>query len=399
MGVRRESKQDVAKKMHERYLKASRAEKGKLLDEFVELTGYHRTYAHKLLKHGPPVHPRSIRRAGRPREYGPRVVVALKVCAHSLGWPCGKRLQAALPDLVPALELEGELRLLAEEREALLRMGSATIDRRLSEASRVVRPRGIPTTKPGSLLKSQIPIRTYTPWDEQVPGFLEIDLVAHCGESTAGEYVYTLDATDIATGWTECEPVLNRGQAAVFGALERIRGRLPFPLLGIDSDNGSEFINAHLLRYCEDEKLTFTRCRPYHKNDQAHIEQKNYTHVRQLVGYDRYGGEEALEQLKRIYELARVWQNGYLPTMKLVSKEREGSKIKNRYDEPRTPYKRALLSGVVGEEARLEFERLLGTYGPMGLKQQLDAQIEKLWRLRVGAQSLIAAARYIKVEL
>ncbi len=225
------------------------------------------------------------------------------------------------------------------------------------------------------------------------------DLVAHCGESTAGEYVYTLDATDIATGWTECEPVLNRGQAAVFGALERIRGRLPFPLLGIDSDNGSEFINAHLLRYCEDEKLTFTRCRPYHKNDQAHIEQKNYTHVRQLVGYDRYGGEEALEQLKRIYELARVWQNGYLPTMKLVSKEREGAKVRKRYDEPRTPYKRALLAGVVGEEARLEFERLLGTYGPMGLKQQLDAQIEKLWRLRVGAQSLIAAARYIKAEL
>ncbi len=393
MGVRQQSKRDVAKKMHERYLKASRGEKGDLLDEFVELTGYHRTYAHQLLKHGPPAHPRSIRRAGRPRVYGPRVVTALKVCAESLGWPCGKRLQAALPDLVPALELEGELQLPGEDCEALLGMGSATIDRRLSEARRVAKPRGIPTTKPGSLLKSQIPIRTYTPWDEQVPGFVEIDLVAHCGETTAGEHLFTLDATDIATGWTEVEPVRNRGQLSVFGALEAIRERLPFPLLGIDSDNGSEFINAHLLGYCESEGITFTRCRAYHKNDQAHVEQKNYTHVRQLVGQGRYEGGDALGQLRRIYALARVWQNGYLPMMKLVSKEREGAKVRKRYDEPRTPYKRALLADVVGEEASLGFEQVLREHGPMGLKRQLDAQIEKLWRLRAGAQCLAATAR------
>ena len=393
MGVRQQSKQDVAKKMHQRYLKASRAEKGKLLDELVELTGYHRTYAHILLKHGPPVHPRSIRRAGRPRVYGSGVVGALKVCAEALEWPCGKRLQAALPDLVAALELEGELRLSVEDREALLQMGSATIDRRLSEARRLARPRGIPTTKPGSLLKSQIPIRTYTPWDEQVPGFVELDLVAHCGESTAGEHLFTLDATDIATGWTECEPVLNKGQAAVFAALKQIRQRLPFPLLGIDSDNGSEFINAHLYRYCAAERLTFTRCRAYHKNDQAHVEQKNYTHVRRLVGYDRLEGEEAYRQLGRIYALARVWHNGYLPTMKLIAKQREGAKVSKRYDEPRTPYRRAVSAGVVGEEAKLEFEQLLGVHAPMRLKRQLDTQIERLGRLGAGVRALAATVR------
>lgn len=269
MGVRRDSKRDVAKRMHERYLKASRKEKGRLLAEFVELTGYHRTYAQVLLKHGPPVHLRSVRRAGRPQVYGPQVTVGLKVAAEATGWICGKRLVAALPELVPALEQEGALKVNAGVCQALLAMGSATIDRKLSEARKRAKPKGIPTTKPGSLLKRQIPVSTYIPWDEQAPGFVEIDLVAHCGTSSAGEHLFTLDVTDVATGWTECEPVLNKGQQAVFEALERVRSRLPFPLLGIDSDNGGEFINDHLYRYCQREELTFTRGREYHKNDQA----------------------------------------------------------------------------------------------------------------------------------
>ncbi len=203
MSVRQQSKWDVAHKMHERYLKAKKkADKTKLLDEFVELTGYDRVYARTLLKHGPPVRKAPIRRAGRPIAYGSQVVGALKVAAEATGWICGKRLVAILPELIPAIEKEGELKLYGDERQALLSMSSATIDRRLRAARRVARPKGLSSTKPGSLLKSQIPIRTYTPWDEQIPGFVEIDLVAHCGESGAGEFLYTLVVTDIATGWT-----------------------------------------------------------------------------------------------------------------------------------------------------------------------------------------------------
>ncbi len=385
--VRQQSKQDVAQKMHERYLKVKgRAEKTRLLDEFVEITGYDRVYARVLLRHGPRVRRAPIRRAGRPTTYTPQVIAALKVCTDATGWICGKRLVAILPKLVPALEEEGALKLYDDERSALSSLSSATIDRKLQQARRIAKPKGIPTTKPGSLLKSQIPIRTYTPWDEQVPGFLEIDLVAHCGESVAGEFLYTLDATDIATGWTECEPVLNKGQAAVFGALETIRERLPFPLLGIDSDNGGEFINAQLLRYCEREGITFTRCRAYHKNDQAHVEQKNYTHVRRTVGYDRLQGEEALEQLRRIYQLLRLHTNGWLPAMKLVSKEREGGKTRKKYDKPLAPLSRVQEAKLEPIKARIEFERELGEWGPLALKKALDAEIEKLWQLRTRVQ-------------
>ena len=187
------------------------------------------------------------------------------------------------------------------------------------------------------------------------------------------------------------EPVANKGQMAVYSALKTIRGRLPMPLLGIDSDNGSEFINAHLLRYCEGESITFTRCRAYHKNDQAHIEQKNYTQVRQVVGYDRLRGEEALGQLRGIYRVLRLQTNGWLPAMKLVSKQRDGSKVKKQYDEPKTPLRRVLETTLAPTEARVEFERELGECGPLKLKEALDAHREKLWRLRTRAQAPTSA--------
>lgn len=308
MRVKKESKQDLAKALHPRYLRAARHEKGRLLDEFVELTGYHRNYAKALLLHGPAIpsgrlDPRTgIRRhaGGRPTMYGPVVLQALCVAAEATGWICGKRLVAALPQLVPALEQEGALSMFTSERTALLRMSAATIDRKLARVRAQHKPKGVCTTKPGSLLRSQVPIRTYTPWNEQQPGFLEIDLVAHCGESAAGAYLCTLNCVDVATGWTECVAVANKGQGAVFAALQLVRERLPFPLLGIDSDNGSEFINDQLVRYCQHEKITFTRCRPYRKNDQAHVEQKNGSVVRQLVGYDRYTTPAALAQLGRV---------------------------------------------------------------------------------------------------
>jgi hypothetical protein len=228
------------------------------------VTGYHRRYAQALLRAGAPSGGPRLRRGGRPRVYGPQVLRALPVAAEAMGWICGKRLVAALPDLIPALEREGALRLTAEERGGLLGLSAATIDRRLAAQRRRQRPRGVATTKPGSLLKSQIPVRTYTPWDEQAPGFVEIDLVAHCGTTTAGESVYTLTLVDLATGWTECAAIANKGQTAGLAALGRLRARLPFPLRGVDCDNGSEFLNAHLVRYYQAFEATRVRtvCSP-----------------------------------------------------------------------------------------------------------------------------------------
>ncbi len=391
MKVRKESKQDLAKALHPKYLKASRNEKGRLLDEFVEVTGYHRNYAKYILLHGPAI-PRGrldtrtgVRKhaGGRPPVYGTAVIQALCVAAEATGWICGKRLVGVLPELMSALQQEGALSLFASERAALLSMSAATIDRKLARERARHKPKGVCTTKPGTLLRSQVPIRTYTPWDEQQPGFLEIDLVAHCGESTAGTYLCTLNCVDVATGWTECVAVANKGQGAVFTALQLVRQRLPFPLLGIDSDNGAEFINDHLIRYCQEERITFTRCRPYRKNDQAHVEQKNGSVVRQLVGYERYTSPAALKQLGRVYELARLHVNAYLPVMKLVGKEREGARVHKRYDVPSTPYRRALQAGVLSSDAQgcLQTQLRHVAPGPLSLRHQLLTELEKLWNL------------------
>ena len=391
MRVKTESKQDLARALHPKYLKANRAQKGRMLDEFVEVTNYNRNYAKHILLHGVPlskgrIDPRTGTRrhaGGRPAMYGPVVLQALSVVAEATGWICGKRLVGVLPELVVALEQEGALCLFGSEREALLSMSAATIDRKLACERARHKPKGVCTTKPGTLLRSQVPVRTYTPWDEQRPGFLEIDLVAHCGESTAGTYLCTLNCVDVATGWTECVAVANKGQAAVFAALQLVRERLPFPLLGIDSDNGSEFINDHLIRYCQAERITFTRCRPYRKNDQAHVEQKNGSVVRQLVGYERYITPAALAQLGRVYELTRLHVNAYLPVMKLTGKERQGAKVHKHYDTPSTPYKRALAAGVLSSEAQAHFHNQLrvASEGPLALRHQLLTELDKLWTL------------------
>jgi len=247
MSVRRGSKHEVIDVLRRGYRGAGRGEKGRLIDEAVAVTGYDRRYAQRLLRGGTPYHGPRLRRAGRARRYGPEVTRALEVAAEATGWICGKRLAPFLPELIPALEKEGALRLDDTGRAALCGVSAAMIDRRLAESRRQHKPRGLATTKPGSVLKSQIPIRTYTPWDEEAPGFLEIDLVAHGGTSGAGAFASTLDAVDSATGWTECAALPNKSQSAVVAALRALRGRFPFPLRGIDADNGSEFINALLV--------------------------------------------------------------------------------------------------------------------------------------------------------
>jgi hypothetical protein len=399
--VRRQSKHELAAAVQPRYLKATRRERMRLLDEFVASTGYHRRYALTLLRHGrfpsrdsPVPVPRSLRRAGRPRTYSSVVVGELRAVAEALGWPCGKRLAPFLAEVVPVLEHEGVLRVTRhrpEVRAALLGMSAATIDRRLRPFRLQRDPKnwhGLGGTKPGSLLKTQVPVRTYTRWADQRVGFCEIDLVAHCGISAHGSFANSLVLTDLATGWTECAALLGKSQRAVIDALDHLRIRLPFVLLGVDSDNGSEFLNAHLVRYCERHHITFTRGRPYWKNDQAHVEQKNWSVVRRLVGYDRYDTPAAVAQLTHVYELLRLWTNHWQPVRKLVARthDRATGKTAKRYDAAATPYRRLLAAVLAhGPNAELahanRFKRLAGEHalwGPTVLRAQLAAALGRL---------------------
>lgn len=378
MAVRQQSKHELAAALQGRYVQAGRKEKGQILDEFVAATGYHRKWAVGLLRQGPP--PARPGRGGRPRVYSAVVVGALRQVWEASGELCGKRLAPFLDELVPALEAEGALDVEPAVRTALLAMSAATMDRRL-RPFRLQQRRGLGTTKPGTLLKQQVSVQTYTPWDEQRPGFVEIDLVAHCGTTTAGHYVNTLTVTDVATGWTECAAVWGKGQTAVCGALEQIRDRLPFPLRGIDSDNGSEFLNAHLVRWCEQEQLTFTRSRPYWKNDQAHVEQKNWSVVRRLLGYDRYETEAELALLQRVYQGLRLWTNHWQPVLKLIGKEREGAKVRKQYDTAQTPYRRVLTCDGLTPHARARLEHEHAAAGPTTVWKQVETARAALWRL------------------
>jgi len=372
------SVREYAAVIRERYRKASRKEKGVMLDEFTQVTGYHRKAAIRLLRrdHGPPG-----RRRGRPREYEAEVVEALRVAWEATDHLCSRRLKPFLPELVSVLERHGHRVGSLEVRQRLLKMSPSTIDRLLKPYRRRGSRRPFSTTKPGSLLKGSIPIRTFADWDEGRPGFLEVDLVAHCGESTEGFYLTTLCTVDVATGWVECQGVWGKGQQRVGSAVHHIRRRLPFPLLGLDSDNGSEFINHHLYAYCQRNGITFTRSRPYKKNDSAHVEQKNWSVVRRLVGYDRYTSRAALDHLNHLYELVRLYTNFFQPSMKLQHKSRQGAKVRKVYHEARTPYQRLLESGVLTPERRETLKRLYLPLNPVRLREQINRQQERLWPL------------------
>ena len=330
----RGSVKEYAEAVGERYLKSGRKEKTLLLDEFVRVTGYHRKAAIRLLNSGHKLP--SGRSRGRQRTYGLETTSALKVVWEASDRMCSQRLHPFLPELVRVLEDHGEVGLEAEVKGQLCRMSLSTIDRLLRPYCQRGGRRPFSTTKPGSLLKASIPIRTFSEWDEKRPGFIEVDLVAHCGESTEGFYLNTLSAVDIATGWVECQAVWGKGQERVGGAIHRMSQLLPFPLLGLDSDNGSEFINHRLYAYCQRRGISFTRSRPYKKNDSAHVEQKNWSVVRRLVGYDRYSSKPALEQLERIYQLVRCYVNFFQPVMQLKHKSRHGAKVHKVYDSART---------------------------------------------------------------
>jgi Integrase core domain len=286
-----------------------------------------------------------------------------------------------LAEFVAALERHGELKLDAETRRLLLCISPATADRLLKRARQGVRPHGLGTTKPGTLLKHAIPIRTFAQWDDARPGFMEIDLVAHCGDSTHGEYLNSLDMVDVKTRWVELAPLINRSQATVTAAVADCQTRLPYRLLGVDSDNGSEFINNDLKRHCDKEGITFTRCRPYKKNDQAYVEQKNWTAVRQVVGYDRYEGQVAWAALNALYIPLRLYLNFFQPVMVLVEKQRNGAKVKKRYDKAKTPYQRVLDAPEVADEAKERLRQLYSSLNPAELLRQIQVQQTALWKL------------------
>ena len=372
-----------------RYQRASKKEKGKILAEFIELTGYHRVYARSLLRMAERkifreqpggAEPKSATMKSR-KVYDQQVLVVLRQIWMILDYICGKRLVAIMPEVLGRLEYFGELKVELEVRAKLLRISAATIDRLLRAERRKHELRGRGRTKPGTLLKKQIPLRTFSEWNEQQPGFVEIDLVGHDGGLLQGEFLYTLDMTDVYSGWTEVQAVQNKAQVWVFAALKQLRARLPFPLQGIDSDNGSEFINADLLQYCQQERLTFTRSRPYRKNDNCYVEQKNYTMVRRHVGYQRLVGPQQLALVNELYEHLRLYANYFQPLMKLKSKERQGSQVKKTYDVAQTPYQRLQHSDHLSAASKRRLKAEYAALNPAELKRKIERLQEKLLQL------------------
>lgn len=371
-----------------RYSCGSKKEKGKVLDEFVRVVGCHRKSAVRLLGNRKKANHQG--RRGRGRVYKGEVVNILRMAWEATDHLCSKRLQPFLPELVPVLRRYGNRHISAEVATELCRMSPSTIDRLLGPWRRSAGQHRFSLTKPGTLLKNAIPIKTYAEWDDARPGFLEVDLVHHSGASEEGFYLTTLSAVDVATGWSECMAVWGKGQERVGAAIHKMRQRLPFPLLGLDSDNGSEFINRHLLTYCQKEQVTFTRSRSYKKNDSCYVEQKNWSVVRRIIGYDRYSSKTSLETMNRIYDILRRYVNFFQPAMKLCSKTRHGSKVHRVYDTAQTPYRRLLASGVLTGDMRHSLAATYAGLNPFLLRRHLDDNLKRLWDLadKPGTQSM-----------
>jgi len=362
-----------------RYKQANKEGKGKILDEFIKVTGYHRKAAIRLLRQGDRNKVKGKR--GRPRQYGQAATSALKMVWEASDHLCSKRLQPFIPDLVSVLLRKEEIHMSPEVHTQLIKLSPSTIDRLLLPYRNLTGRRPLSTTKPGSLLKSAIPIRTFADWQEDRPGFLEADLVAHCGESVEGFYLNTLSTVDVSTGWCECAGVWGKGQQRVGSAINQVKERLPFPLLGLDSDNGSEFINQSLFEYCRRWQITFTRSRSYKKNDSCYVEQKNWSVVRRLIGYDRYSSRKALGALNRIYFLLRLYVNYFQPVMKLISKTRHGARVHKVYDKAQTPYQRLLSSGILPEAKKRQLAAIYNGLNPVLLLKRINVNLESLWRL------------------
>ena len=395
-------KKAVTRELRDRYSKSSKKEKIIMLDEFIRLTRYSRSYAARVLRlkevlgymqiGGKRVRLVRDKRKTKRKEkkiYDEGVLVSLKEIWKICDYICSKRLAPYFKEIIPVLERWREIKLDAKVREKLLKISAATIDRLLTDTRKRFRIKGRSTTRPGSLLKKSIPIRTFADWDEKVLGFFEVDLVSHDGGAARGDFNQSLNFTDIATGWEEMVAVKNKAQVWVFAGIKEIEERLPFSILGIDSDNGAEFISAQLLRYCEQNQITFTRSRPYRKNDSCFVEQKNYSVIRRAVGYGRYDTAEELTLLNKLYGYLRLYVNFFQPVRKLIKKEKIGSKIIKKYDEAKTPYRRVLTSpNIKKEEIKMKLKNKYDSLNPAELKRKITKLQNRLLKLNALKQEV-----------
>lgn len=373
------SKWEYLRTIYERYQKAPGKLKGKILDELSANTGYNRKYAIRVLNG--PAPEKAHRRRNYPRQltYSGQVMSILVEVWKAAGYPWSVKLKALLPLWLPWIAKRFKLTIQLQRQ--ILSISPRQIDRRLKEKKTEFKRRMYGRTKPGSLLKHHIPIKTDC-WDVTIPGYTEIDLVSHSGNSASGEFAHSLNVTDIHTTWTESRAVMGRGQVAVQQALERIQAALPFPLVGIDSDNGSEFINAHLKAWCDQNKIQFTRGRPYKKDDNAHVEQKNWTHVRKILGWDRYDSLDAVKAINQLNEKElRLLLNLYIPSVKLIKKVRIGSKLKRVYDSAQTPLQRVIASSEADSSKIAELKTLMRTLDPFQLAQSIERKLQHIYDL------------------
>ena len=365
-----------------RYRACDRSSKGKVLDEFVAVTGFHRKHAMRVLRQE--ASDRTPGRVGR-RVYDEAVRTALVVLWEASDRLCGKRLKPLIPILVEAMEGHGHLDLAPQVKASLFRMSAATIDRSL----RAIREAGQTKKRrrggSGTELRRSVPIRTFDDWGDPAPGHMEVDLVSHSGPAAKGSWAWTFTLTDIATGWTECAPLLVREQTLLVAVLTELRRLMPFPLLGFDSDNDSVFINETVRDYCVAHGIAFTRCRPYRKNDQAWVEQKNGSVVRRLTGYRRFEGLAATGALAELYTAARLFVNFFQPSFKLAEKQRDGAKVYKRYHAPATPFQRLLADPRTSEETRRNLREAFADLDPVRLLRDIRTAQEKLVRLADGA--------------
>lgn len=367
--------------IYPRYKKASRKEKTLILNEFCVTCVYHRKHAIRLLNNFKRFTKPKHKKRGKPSIYNkPSITEPLKRIWLAANLPCSKRLKTIIQLWMPGYAKEyGALPL--DVIKALYRISPPTIDRILKPLRAKYKLRGRCTTKPGTLLRKQIPIKT-DQWNESKPGFVEADTLAHCGDSLAGDFVYTVDTVDIATGWTEQRACWGKGEAGVLAAIKDIEAYMPFPILGFDSDNGGEFLNYHLLRHFADraKPVQFTRSRPYHKNDNAHVEQKNWTHIRQWFGYHRLDKKKIVDLMNELYQSQwRLYHNFFQPSTKLIEKKVIASKVFKRYDKPKTPYERVLESPCVAASIKKTLKEQFETLNPFRLRKDIEAKLKKIF--------------------